>query len=76
MAVKLIVEICRMNKIDTHGASFKPEITKYILGLRPSIKEPLIKKVNTQCGNPPFLPVFDEFDKGPRSRSLGGAMNR
>jgi hypothetical protein len=36
----------------------------------------LIKKVNTQCGNPPFLPVFDEFDKGPRSRSLGGAMNR
>lgn len=33
-ALKLIVEICRLNSIDPKGAPFKQRIVSYIMGLR------------------------------------------
>jgi hypothetical protein len=48
-ALKLAVEICRLNSIDSRGAPFKKRIINYILGLRPSIRDPLVKKINEVC---------------------------
>jgi hypothetical protein len=48
-ALKLAVEICRLNSIDQRGAPFKQRIVNYILGLRSSIRDPLIKKINEVC---------------------------
>ena len=38
VALKLIVEICRMNSIDSNGGPFKQRILNYLLGLRASIR--------------------------------------
>lgn len=48
-ALKLIVEICRLNHIDPRGAPFKQRVVNYILGLRPSLRDPLVKKINEVC---------------------------
>ena len=34
---------------DPHGSAFKQKIVNYILGLKPSLRNPLIKKVNAVC---------------------------
>ncbi len=48
-ALKLIVEVCRLNHIDPRGAPFKQRIVNFILGLRNSIRDPLVKKINEVC---------------------------
>jgi hypothetical protein len=48
-ALKLIVEVCRVNHIDPRGAPFKQRIVNYILALRPSLKDPLVAKINEVC---------------------------
>ncbi len=48
-ALKLIVEVCRLNHIDQRGAPFKQIIVNFILGLRNSIRDPLVKKINEIC---------------------------
>ena len=48
-ALKLIVEICRMNHIDPRGQPFKQRIINFILGLRPSLRDPLVTKINEVC---------------------------
>ena len=48
-ALKLIVEICRLNYIDPRGQPFKQRIINYILGLRPSLRDPLVVKINDVC---------------------------
>lgn len=50
--MKLVIELCRLNSIDFHGAPFKARIVKYVLGLRASIRDPLVKKINEVCANP------------------------
>jgi hypothetical protein len=34
---------------DPNGSSFKQKIVNYILGLKPSMRNPLIKKINSVC---------------------------
>lgn len=34
---------------DRNGSSFKQKIVNYILGLKPSMRNPLIKKINSVC---------------------------
>lgn len=46
-ALRLIVDICRYNVKDPNGNSFKQKIVNYILGLKPSLRDPLITKVNS-----------------------------
>ena len=48
-ALKMIVEICRLNYIDPRGSPFKQRIINYILGLRPSLRDPLVTKINDVC---------------------------
>lgn len=48
-ALKLTVEMCRLNSIDPRGAPFKKRIINMILGLRSSIRDPLVKKINEVC---------------------------
>jgi hypothetical protein len=48
-ALKLIVEICRLNQIDPRGAPFKQRIVNFILALRPSLRDPLVAKINEVC---------------------------
>ena len=48
-ALKLIVEICRLNYIDPRGPPFKHRIINFILGLRPSLRDPLVRKINEIC---------------------------
>ena len=48
-ALKLIVEICRLNYIDPRGFPFKQRIINFILGLRPSLRDPLVTKINEVC---------------------------
>ena len=48
-ALKLIVEICRLNYIDPRGQPFKQRIINFILGLRPSLRDPLVTKINEVC---------------------------
>jgi hypothetical protein len=45
----MIIELCRLNSIDPRGESFKPRIINFILGLRPSLRGPLISKINEVC---------------------------
>jgi hypothetical protein len=73
MALKLITEICHLNKYDPSGEAFKSTIVKFINGLRSSIKDPLINKINSVCGGDKdmFIQV-DETDKLSRSKSLAG----
>jgi hypothetical protein len=61
-ALKLAVEICRLNSIDPRGAPFKKRIVNYILGLRASIRDPLVKKINEVCSiaNPAAPQYLDE----------------
>jgi hypothetical protein len=47
--LKLIVEVCRLNHADPRGAPFKQRIVNFILGLRNSIRDPLVKKINEIC---------------------------
>lgn len=47
--MKLIVEICRLNHIDPRGTPFKQRIINFILGLRASLRDPLVKKINEVC---------------------------
>jgi hypothetical protein len=46
-ALLLIVSICKYNVKDPNGNSFKQKIINYILGLKTSLRDPLITKVNT-----------------------------
>lgn len=48
-ALKLIVEICRLNHIDPRGGPFKQRIINFILALRPSLRDPLVAKINEVC---------------------------
>jgi predicted ribonuclease YlaK len=48
-ALKLIVEICRVNHIDPRGQPFKQRIINFILALRPSLRDPLVTKINEVC---------------------------
>ena len=48
-ALKLLVEVCRLNQIDQRGAPFKQRIVNFILGLRPSLRDPIVKKINEVC---------------------------
>lgn len=48
-ALKLAVEICRLNSFDPRGGPFKKRIINFILGLRSSIRDPLVKKINEVC---------------------------
>lgn len=48
-ALKFIVEICRLNYIDPRGQPFKQRIINFILGLRPSLRDPLVNKINEVC---------------------------
>lgn len=47
--LKLICEICRVNSIDSRGGPFKQRIVNMIIMLRPSIRDPLIVKINEAC---------------------------
>ena len=38
-----------MNSLDTRGQHFKNRIINFILGLRPSLRDPLVKKINEIC---------------------------
>lgn len=49
LALKLIVDLWRYNTKDPNGNSFKQKIVNYILGLKPSLRNPLIKKINSVC---------------------------
>lgn len=44
-----MTEICRMNSIDPRGLPFKKRIVNFVSGLRSSIREPLVKKINEVC---------------------------
>jgi hypothetical protein len=46
LALRLIVDLCRFNQKDPNGSPFKQKIVNYILGLKPSLRNPLIKKIN------------------------------
>lgn len=48
-ALKLATEICRLNCIDPRGSPFKQRIVNFVLGLRSSIRDPLVKKINEVC---------------------------
>lgn len=48
-ALKLIIEVCRLNHIDPRGDPFKQRIVNFILGLRPSLRDPLVAKINEVC---------------------------
>ena len=48
-ALKLIVEICRLNYIDPRGKPFKQRVINFILGLRSSLRDPLVTKINEVC---------------------------
>lgn len=48
-ALKLLVDLCKYNSKDPNGSSFKQKIINYILGLKPSLRNPLIKKINSVC---------------------------
>ena len=48
-ALKLIIEICRINCMDPRGVPFKQRIVNFILGLRPSQRDPLVVKINETC---------------------------
>ena len=49
VALRLIVDIWKYNIKDPNGSSFKQKIVNYILGLKPSLRNPLIKKINSVC---------------------------
>ena len=48
-ALKLAVEVCRLNSIDPRGSPFKKRIISMIMGLGSSIRDPLVKKINEVC---------------------------
>jgi len=48
-SLKMIIEICKVNSLDPRGESFKPRIVNFILGLRASLRGPLITKINEVC---------------------------
>ena len=48
-ALKLIVEICRINCMDPRGLPFKQRIINFIFGLRPNQRGPLVLKINEIC---------------------------
>lgn len=41
--------MCRVNLIDPRGGPFKQRIINFILGLRPSLRDPLVTKINETC---------------------------
>lgn len=43
------MEICRVNCIDPKGQPFKQRIINFILALRPSLRDPLVAKINEVC---------------------------
>jgi ankyrin repeat protein len=49
LALRLIVDLCKYNMKDPNGGSFKQKIINYILGLKPSLRGPLITKINSVC---------------------------
>ena len=48
-ALKLIIDICRYNVKDPNGTAFKQKVVSYILGIKSSLRDPLITKVNQVC---------------------------
>lgn len=48
-ALKLIVEVCRVNSIDPRGLPFKQRIINMILMLRASLRDQLVTKINEVC---------------------------
>lgn len=48
-ALRLIVEVCRINCMDPRGAPFKQRVVNFILALRPSQRDPLVLKINEVC---------------------------
>lgn len=48
-AMRLVVEVCRINAVDPRGHPFKQRIINYVLGLRSGQRDPLIKKINEVC---------------------------
>lgn len=48
-ALKLIIEVCRINCMDPRGQPFKQRIVNYILGLRSSQRDFLVTKINDSC---------------------------
>ena len=41
--------MCRVNLLDPRGGPFKQRIINFILGLRPSLRDPLVTKINEVC---------------------------
>lgn len=48
-AMRLVVEVSRINAVDPRGHPFKQRIINYVLGLRSGQRDPLIKKINEVC---------------------------
>ena len=72
-ALKLIIEVCRLNSIDQRGQPFKQRIINFILGLRPSLRDPLVKKINEVCSSSdgPFIDVNElELNIATKNRSV------
>jgi len=46
-ALRLIVDICRYNSKDPNGSSFRQKIISYVLGLKPSLRDPLVAKISS-----------------------------
>lgn len=73
-ALKLAVEICRLNCIDPMGAPFKQRIVNYMLGFRSSIRDPLVKKINEVCVE--ANPELDYFINESELEELNSTKNR
>ena len=73
-ALKLIVEICRLNHIDPRGLPFKQRIINFILGLRHSLRDPLVKKINEVCMQESKQKVVGEDDEAPNDGTEEGQL--
>jgi hypothetical protein len=45
-ALQVIVDLCKYNILDPNGQSFRSQIISFVLQLKQSIRDPLIKKIN------------------------------
>jgi hypothetical protein len=70
-SLKLIVEVCRLNSIDPRGEPFKQRIINYILGLRHSLRDPLVKKINEVCSDGQYINTAElELNLATKTRSV------
>lgn len=87
-AMRLIIEICRINCMDPRGLPFKQRIVNYILGLRSQQRDPLVVKINAVClkqivantspGRAGSLEAYidvDELDLGVAAKSRAASMD-